>query len=237
MLGNLHGAGGEQQGGAGLSLLAHAAQRATCLLQAGESPDLGKSCRRRWASMGVVGPCGPGRPLFRILFMMVQPPGPPPCPCSTAGSPGPHWGPGCFPPHANLPAFSLDQDKPELELVLKGSYEDTQTLALGTASAFCFHYIAAQETELIGHLRVGLASRRLPRIPAFGQLQPLWASPWPSPHPESPSPLWPCQPLPVGHCTLSTQGDHQGAGWARGLLCHVSLCWSLPGDLPMMPLE
>ncbi|XP_012504584.1 PREDICTED: cytosolic phospholipase A2 delta [Propithecus coquereli] len=50
-------------------------------------------------------------------------------------------------------AVVADQDKPELELVLKGSYEDTQTLALGTASAFCFHYMAAQETELIGHLR------------------------------------------------------------------------------------
>ncbi|KAM5240903.1 cytosolic phospholipase A2 delta [Hipposideros larvatus] len=41
----------------------------------------------------------------------------------------------------------------ELELVLKGSYEDTQTSALGTASAFRFHYMAAQEAELSGRLR------------------------------------------------------------------------------------
>lgn len=48
-----------------------------------------------------------------------------------------------------------DQDKLELELelVLKGSYEDTQTSALSTASAFCFHYMEAQEAELSGHLR------------------------------------------------------------------------------------
>uniref|UniRef100_A0A8C8Z2Z8 Phospholipase A2 n=1 Tax=Prolemur simus TaxID=1328070 RepID=A0A8C8Z2Z8_PROSS len=51
------------------------------------------------------------------------------------------------------PAVVTDQDKLELELVLKGSYEDTQTSALGPASAFCFHYMAAQETELSGHLR------------------------------------------------------------------------------------
>ncbi|XP_042543840.1 cytosolic phospholipase A2 delta [Dipodomys spectabilis] len=41
----------------------------------------------------------------------------------------------------------------ELELVLKGSYEDTQTSALGTASALSFHYLAAQCTELSGHLK------------------------------------------------------------------------------------
>ncbi|XP_066197624.1 cytosolic phospholipase A2 delta [Saccopteryx leptura] len=46
-----------------------------------------------------------------------------------------------------------DQDNLELELVLKGSYEDTQTSALGTASAFCFHYLGAQEAELSGRLR------------------------------------------------------------------------------------
>ncbi|XP_033707427.1 cytosolic phospholipase A2 delta isoform X3 [Tursiops truncatus] len=45
------------------------------------------------------------------------------------------------------------QDELELELVLKGSYEDTQTSALGTASAFRFHYMAAQEAELSGCLR------------------------------------------------------------------------------------
>uniref|UniRef100_A0A0D9R7D8 Phospholipase A2 n=1 Tax=Chlorocebus sabaeus TaxID=60711 RepID=A0A0D9R7D8_CHLSB len=46
-----------------------------------------------------------------------------------------------------------DQDKLELELELKGSYEDTQTSSLGTASAFRFHYMAALETELSGRLR------------------------------------------------------------------------------------
>ncbi|XP_008516831.1 cytosolic phospholipase A2 delta [Equus przewalskii] len=50
-------------------------------------------------------------------------------------------------------ALVADQDKLELELVLKGSYEDTQTAALDTASAFCFHYMAAQEAELSGRLR------------------------------------------------------------------------------------
>ncbi|XP_039088801.1 cytosolic phospholipase A2 delta [Hyaena hyaena] len=48
-------------------------------------------------------------------------------------------------------ATVTDQD--ELELVLKGSYEDTQTSALGTAPAFRFHYMAAQEAELSGRLR------------------------------------------------------------------------------------
>ncbi|XP_036301079.1 cytosolic phospholipase A2 delta [Pipistrellus kuhlii] len=50
-------------------------------------------------------------------------------------------------------AGGSDQDSLELELVLKGSYEDTQTLALGTTSVFCFHYMAAQEAELRGRLR------------------------------------------------------------------------------------
>ncbi|XP_057578411.1 cytosolic phospholipase A2 delta isoform X2 [Hippopotamus amphibius kiboko] len=50
-------------------------------------------------------------------------------------------------------AVAADQDELELELVLKGSYEDTQTRALGTASAFRFHYVAAQEAELSGCLR------------------------------------------------------------------------------------
>ncbi|XP_073921846.1 cytosolic phospholipase A2 delta isoform X2 [Castor canadensis] len=47
------------------------------------------------------------------------------------------------------------QDKLELELVLKGSYEDTQTSALGTASSttFSFHYLAAQDSELSVCLR------------------------------------------------------------------------------------
>ncbi|XP_054421090.1 cytosolic phospholipase A2 delta [Pteronotus mesoamericanus] len=50
-------------------------------------------------------------------------------------------------------AMDSNQDNLELELVLKGSYEDTQRSTLGTASAFRFHYMAAQETELSGHLR------------------------------------------------------------------------------------
>ncbi|XP_004709525.1 cytosolic phospholipase A2 delta [Echinops telfairi] len=55
-------------------------------------------------------------------------------------------------------AEAPDQDKLELELELKGSYEETQTLSLGTASASCFHYLAAQETELSGCLKVSLGS-------------------------------------------------------------------------------
>ncbi|XP_036042450.1 cytosolic phospholipase A2 delta [Onychomys torridus] len=45
------------------------------------------------------------------------------------------------------------QDKLELELMLKGSYEDTQTFALDTASAFSFHYMRGQDTALNGCLR------------------------------------------------------------------------------------
>nr|XP_048315772.1 LOW QUALITY PROTEIN: cytosolic phospholipase A2 delta [Myodes glareolus] len=45
------------------------------------------------------------------------------------------------------------QDKLELELALKGSYEDTQTFALDTASTFSFHYVRGQDTELTGCLR------------------------------------------------------------------------------------
>uniref|UniRef100_A0A452G7Q8 Phospholipase A2 n=1 Tax=Capra hircus TaxID=9925 RepID=A0A452G7Q8_CAPHI len=66
------------------------------------------------------------------------------------------WGSGFLFPCACLSSLSLDQD--ELELVLKGSYEDTQTSALGTASAFCFHYMAAQEAELSGCLRSSISS-------------------------------------------------------------------------------
>lgn len=75
--------------------------------------------------------------------------GPSSRPGSTAGVLGPS-------PDVTLLPLSLDQDSLELELVLKGSYEDTQTLALGTASVFCFHYMTAQEAELRGRLRVGL---------------------------------------------------------------------------------
>lgn len=53
---------------------------------------------------------------------------------------------------------SLGQDKLELELALKGSYEDTQTFALDTASTFSFHYVRGQDTELTGCLRVSLLS-------------------------------------------------------------------------------
>lgn len=59
-------------------------------------------------------------------------------------------------PHVTLLALYLDQDNLELELVLTGSYEDTQTSALDKASTFRFHYMAAQEAELRGRLRVGL---------------------------------------------------------------------------------
>ncbi|KAB1277283.1 Cytosolic phospholipase A2 delta, partial [Camelus dromedarius] len=80
-------------------------------------------------------------------------------------------------------AVAADQDKLELELVLKGSYEDTQTSTLGTASAFRFHYMAAQEAELSGCLRVGLGAGALLPNPALRQLQLLQAPPWPSPCP------------------------------------------------------
>lgn len=53
---------------------------------------------------------------------------------------------------------SLGQDKLELELALKGSYEDTQTFALDTASTFSFHYVRGQDAELTGCLRVSLLS-------------------------------------------------------------------------------
>lgn len=62
---------------------------------------------------------------------------------------------------------SLGQDKLELELVLKGSYEDTQTFALDTASAFSFHYMRGQDTALNGCLRVSLCSPALPSALAF----------------------------------------------------------------------
>ncbi|XP_041601372.1 cytosolic phospholipase A2 delta [Vulpes lagopus] len=54
---------------------------------------------------------------------------------------------------AESTAQVTDEEQLKLELVLKGSYEDTQTSALGTASAFRFHYLAAQETELSVQLR------------------------------------------------------------------------------------
>ncbi|XP_048188503.1 cytosolic phospholipase A2 delta [Perognathus longimembris pacificus] len=54
----------------------------------------------------------------------------------------------------------------ELELVLKGSYEDTQTSALDTASFFSFHYLAAQCTELSGHLKSSRGDRCNPATPA-----------------------------------------------------------------------
>uniref|UniRef100_A0A8P0SEU7 Phospholipase A2 n=2 Tax=Canis lupus familiaris TaxID=9615 RepID=A0A8P0SEU7_CANLF len=54
---------------------------------------------------------------------------------------------------AESTARVTDEEQLKLELVLKGSYEDTQTSALGTASAFRFHYLAAQETELSVRLR------------------------------------------------------------------------------------
>ncbi|XP_006883281.1 PREDICTED: cytosolic phospholipase A2 delta [Elephantulus edwardii] len=46
-----------------------------------------------------------------------------------------------------------EQEKLQLELVLKGSYEDTQILTLGSASTFLFYYLTAQETELSGRVR------------------------------------------------------------------------------------
>ncbi|XP_047398344.1 cytosolic phospholipase A2 delta [Sciurus carolinensis] len=54
---------------------------------------------------------------------------------------------------AGRTALTAGQDKLELELGLKGSYEDTQTSTLDTAAAFRFHYLASQDAELSGHLR------------------------------------------------------------------------------------
>lgn len=113
------------------------------------------------------------------------------------------WGSGLLFPCASLPSLSLDQD--ELELVLKGSYEDTQTSALGTASAFCFHYMAAQEAELSGCLKVGLGSG------ATCQPQP-WASssccrPLSGHPPAKVRSLWPYRPPPFRHYALGTQGE------------------------------
>lgn len=53
---------------------------------------------------------------------------------------------------------SLGQDKLELELMLKGSYEDTQTFLPDTAFTLSFHYMRSQDTELNGYLRVSLCS-------------------------------------------------------------------------------
>lgn len=94
----------------------------------------------------------------------------------------------------------IDQDKLELELVLKGSYEDTQTAALDTASAFCFHYMAAQEAELSGRLRVGVTSGPLPPTPGWANSSSC--GPLPGPPPAKARPLWPCQSPPVWHCAL-----------------------------------
>lgn len=113
-----------------------------------------------------------------------------------------------------MPTLSLDQDKLELELelVLKGSYEDTQTSALSTASAFRFHYMEAQEVELSGHLRVSLGSGVLPPTPAWDRLQLLQAPPaFPLPRPGSHGlvslPQLDTMPLADREC-------HQGLGWA-----------------------
>ncbi|XP_004687613.1 PREDICTED: cytosolic phospholipase A2 delta [Condylura cristata] len=59
----------------------------------------------------------------------------------------------CLDVHAGSTTTVADQEKLELELVLKGSYEDTQASPLDMASTFRFHYLAAQETELSGRLR------------------------------------------------------------------------------------
>lgn len=77
--------------------------------------------------------------------------------------------------------------------MLKGSYEDTQTSALGTASALRFHYLAAQEAELSGRLKVGLwvLTLELSRQPSLG--------PAPAAAGLSCPPLRPCEPPRVRH--------------------------------------
>lgn len=116
--------------------------------------------------------------------------------------------PGSCCPCANLPTLRLDQDKLELELELKGSYEDTQTSALGPASAFRFHYMAAQEANLSARLRVGLGFGALPAVGA-------------GPSQANARPPWPRQPPPVKHQALGRQGEPPGA-------------WRGPGDCPAL---
>ena len=158
----------------------------------------GKACHRRWESHGCC-----GQSSFQNAVCHGPATQPPHVLGSTAGFLDPSWGSGLLFPCASLPSLSLDQD--ELELVLKGSYEDKQTSALGTASAFCFHYMAAQEAELSGCLKVGLGSG------ATCQPQP-WASSsccrLLSGHPPAKvRSLWPYRPPPVRHYALGTQGE------------------------------
>lgn len=176
--------------------------------------------------MGVGGAGRLGRAFSRILFAMIQLPRPPPCLGSTAGSPGFCWG-SCS-PHTSLPTLSLGQDELELELVLKGSYEDTQTSALGTASAFHFHYMAAQEAELSGRLRVGLwvSSLELSCQPQ-DWVNSSCCTPLPGLPPAKTRPLWHCRPPLVRHHALVRQSGSPGPGMGMGeLLYHVCL-WAL----------
>lgn len=124
--------------------------------------------------------------------------------------------PGSCSPRANLPTLYLDQAWLELELVLTGSYENTQTSALGPASAFRFHYMAAQDAELSARLRVGLGFGALPTL---GQLQLLRAPLRPTPGPcglASHPPVRPPSPWQTGRITRSLE-------WAGGLPCLVRL--------------
>ncbi|XP_001080051.2 cytosolic phospholipase A2 delta [Rattus norvegicus] len=54
---------------------------------------------------------------------------------------------------AGSTTMAAGQDKLELELMLKGSYEDTQTFLPDTAFTLSFHYMRSQDTELNGYLR------------------------------------------------------------------------------------
>ncbi|XP_028622678.1 cytosolic phospholipase A2 delta [Grammomys surdaster] len=49
--------------------------------------------------------------------------------------------------------MAAGQDKLKLELMLKGSYEDTKTIFPDTAFTSSFHYMRGQDTELNGYLR------------------------------------------------------------------------------------
>lgn len=141
--------------------------------------------------------------------------GPSSCPGSTAGVLGPS-------PHVTLLPLSLGQDNLELELVLKGSYEDTQTWALGTASAFRFHYMAAQEAELSGRLRVGLWVSTLEIFHQLGPgLAPAAAGPSPA-FPRQGQSLRLCQPPPVRHLPLADRRVARAwTGCGEGLLHYV----------------
>lgn len=141
-------------------------------------------CGAQWAGEGPFQNPGPHGPKSQVLPMSKQY-------CQFPGVPARI--PGSCSPRASLPTLCLDQDKLELELVLKGSYEDTQTSVLGPASAFRFHYMAAQEGKLSARVRVGPGFTAPCHGPAPAAAGPSWANA---------RPLWSRQPPPERHQAL-----------------------------------